>query len=75
MSTPFPAADECPVSADTTCKGSSSVEVNSFEDVIEHASASVIALESIHPPKAVCADLLIAFKSVPYVMRYSDFPH
>ncbi|ANP90103.1 hypothetical protein BA011_39945 (plasmid) [Rhizobium leguminosarum] len=29
----------------------------------------------IRPPKAVCPDLLIGFKSMPYVMRYSDFPH
>lgn len=27
------------------------------------------------PPKAVCCDLLIGFKSMPYVMRYSHFPH
>ena len=29
----------------------------------------------IHPPKAVCADLVIGFKSMPDVMRYSHFPH
>jgi len=29
----------------------------------------------IPPPKAVCPDLLIGFKSMPYVMRYSNFSH
>lgn len=29
----------------------------------------------IPPPKAVCPDLLIGFKSMPYVMRYNHFPH
>lgn len=28
----------------------------------------------IPPAKAVCPDLLIGFKSMPYVMRYGDFP-
>lgn len=27
------------------------------------------------PPKAVCPDLLIGFKSMAYVMRYNHFPH
>jgi hypothetical protein len=27
------------------------------------------------PPEAVCCDLLIGFKSMAYVMHYSDFPH
>ncbi len=27
------------------------------------------------PPKAVCRDLLIGFKSMPYVMRYDHFAH
>ncbi|WP_285772611.1 hypothetical protein [Rhizobium dioscoreae] len=27
------------------------------------------------PPKAVYCDLLIGFKSMAYVMHYSDFPH
>jgi len=26
------------------------------------------------PPKAVCPDVLIGFKCMPYVIRYSDFP-
>ena len=29
----------------------------------------------IPPPEAVCPDLLIGFKSMPYVMRYSNFSH
>ena len=29
----------------------------------------------IPPPKAVCRDLLIGFKSMPYVMRYDHFAH
>ncbi|MCO5154076.1 MULTISPECIES: hypothetical protein [unclassified Shinella] len=29
----------------------------------------------ISPPKAVCPDLLIGFKCMPYVMRYNDFAH
>jgi hypothetical protein len=31
--------------------------------------------EGIRSPKAVCPDLLIGFKSMPYVMRYNHFPH
>ncbi|MCQ4634927.1 hypothetical protein GB927_033215 [Shinella sp. CPCC 100929] len=27
------------------------------------------------PPKAVCPDLVIGFKSMPYVMRYNHFPY
>ncbi|WP_156031977.1 hypothetical protein [Shinella sp. DD12] len=34
-----------------------------------------LKLERIPPPKAVCPDLLIGFKSMPYVMRYNHFPH
>ncbi len=30
---------------------------------------------STPPPKAVYCDLLIGFKSMAYVMHYSDFPH
>jgi hypothetical protein len=26
-------------------------------------------------PKAVCPDLVIGFKCMPYVMRYNHFPH
>lgn len=29
----------------------------------------------IRPAKAVCPDLLIGFKSMPYVMCYNHFPH
>lgn len=29
----------------------------------------------IPPAKAVCRDLLIGFKSMPYVMRYNCFPY
>jgi hypothetical protein len=32
-------------------------------------------LRRIRSPKAVCPDLLIGFKSMPYVMRYNHFPH
>ena len=32
-------------------------------------------LKGIPPPKAVCPDLLIGFKCMPYVMRYDHFPH
>jgi len=32
-------------------------------------------LEGTPPPEAVCCDLLIGFKSMAYVMHYSDFPH
>ncbi|UHS58227.1 MULTISPECIES: transposase [Agrobacterium] len=41
------------------------------------ASVSAIAhrIGSNPPPKAVCRDLLISFKSIPYIMRYSHFPH
>ena len=31
--------------------------------------------ERIPPPKAVCRDLLIGFKSMPYVMLYNHFAH
>jgi hypothetical protein len=31
--------------------------------------------DGIRSPKAVCPDLLIGFKSMPYVMRYNHFPH
>ncbi len=30
---------------------------------------------SMPPPKAVCPDLVIGFKSMPYVMRYNHFPY
>jgi len=39
------------------------------------ASALAKEINSIPPPKAVCPDLLIGFKSMPYVMRYSNFSH
>ena len=32
-------------------------------------------IDCIPPPKAVCPELLIGFKSMPYVMRYSNFSH
>jgi transposase len=32
------------------------------------------AVQRIRPAEAVCPDLLIGFKSMAYVMRYSDFP-
>lgn len=41
-------------------------------DAIERRTQGYIGMP---PPKAVCPDLLIGFKSMPYVMRYSDFPH
>jgi hypothetical protein len=31
--------------------------------------------DGIPPPKAVCRDLLIGFKCMPYVMLYNHFPH
>lgn len=34
-----------------------------------------LLIVGIPPPKAVCPDLLIGFKSMPYVMRYSNFSH
>ena len=34
-----------------------------------------VKIRGIPPPKAVCPDLLIGFKSMPYVMRYNHFPH
>ena len=37
--------------------------------------SSSTLLERIPPPKAVCPDLLIGFKSMAYVMRYNHFPH
>ncbi|PYE29840.1 hypothetical protein C8J37_13811 [Rhizobium sp. PP-WC-1G-195] len=30
---------------------------------------------SMPPPKAVCPDFVIGFKSMPYVMRYNHFPY
>ena len=38
-------------------------------------SRSFLFIQGIPPPKAVCPDLLIGFKSMPYVMRYNHFPH
>ena len=36
---------------------------------------ATLVVDCIPPPKAVCPDLLIGFKSMPYVMRYNHFPH
>ncbi|PYE29998.1 hypothetical protein C8J37_12817 [Rhizobium sp. PP-WC-1G-195] len=32
-------------------------------------------LGGMPPPKAVCPDFVIGFKSMPYVMRYNHFPY
>lgn len=51
------------------------------EWIRNHPIAAILALvnrcplKGIPPPKAVCPDLLIGFKSMPYVMRYNHFPH
>ncbi|WCK05896.1 hypothetical protein [Agrobacterium tumefaciens] len=48
-----------------------------MQPLFEAVSNAIFAIEDIRnpPPKAVCRDLLISFKSIPYVMRYSHFPH
>jgi len=35
----------------------------------------MLMIACIPPPKAVCRHLLIGFKCMPYVMRYSYFAH
>ena len=42
---------------------------------VEWFTIEEIKKHRIPPPKAVCPDLLIGFKSMPYVMRYNHFPH
>jgi hypothetical protein len=43
------------------------------------SDGAVVALDigilCMRPPKAVCPDLVIGFKSMPYVMRYNHFPY
>ncbi|TCQ14965.1 hypothetical protein [Rhizobium sp. PP-CC-3G-465] len=36
---------------------------------------SIAIMLRMPPPKAVCPDFVIGFKSMPYVMRYNHFPY